>query len=190
VTHSHSVTHCKPRHAKWSASCLPPQISQSHLLIHLLYHLPSTHHSLVFSIPCASLRCSLDLAFLTQPQVVGTAGLKDPNPMHLSNDHCSPVLLSQPCFLGSHTHLLRPLPHQTNSPVVFLVPLALFWKHVLPVGILHCLPGHLSLLVSKYYKSYVTIGKFTGQKTPKVSLDNEPQFLKMNMTPRGTYFSH
>lgn len=143
----------------------------------------------MFSIPCASPRLSLDLAFLTQLLVAGTPGLKDPNPVYLSTDHWSSFLLIQPSFLGSHTHLLGFPPRQTNSPVIFLVLLDLFWKHVLPVSIPHCLSSHLPLLVPEYYRLHITIGKFTGQKTLKVSLDMS-QFLKMNMAPVATHFSH
>lgn len=160
----------------------PRCLSHTSWLI-LLHHVPSTHNYFVFSIPCASLRLYLDLPFLTQLQAVGTRALKDPNPMHLSTDYLHSCLLIQPSFLGSHGYLLRFPHHQTNSPVIFLVPLALFWKHVLPVGIPHGLPGHLSLLVSEYYELPITTGKFTGQKTLKMSLDNKPQFLKMNMAP-------
>lgn len=124
----------------------PGCLSHTSWLI-LLHHLPSTHNYFVFSIRCASLRLSLDLAFLTQLQVVGTPSLKDADPVHRRTDHLDSVLLIQPSFLGSQPHP----PPEVPSPVIFLVPLALFWNHVPTLGIPYYLPGHLSLLVSEYY---------------------------------------
>lgn len=143
-------------------SCLPPPDAPVHpQLTHFSTSL-STHTILWFSLPCASLPLYLDQASVPQLQVAETPGLKNPTSVHLSTHQPDPFMQIQLSFLRSHAHLLRILPTSCEEQLPtseFVSPR----KHALPVGIPHCpTPGHLSLLVSKYYGLHVTAGKFTG----------------------------